>query len=109
MYPRKDHKKQDSEKKTGSLMPREEGAAESMDDFLSSLMLLNSLKSRKSSNYYEIDHETAMKFLLLEYRKQLIEAVEFMKARNENVPQKIEQAIKHIDDQSGWQHWVGKR
>jgi hypothetical protein len=80
-----------------------------MDDFLSSLMLLNSLKSRKSSNYYEIDHETAMKFLLLEYRKQLIEAVEFMKARNENVPQKIEQAIKHIDDQSGWQHWVGKR
>jgi hypothetical protein len=50
-----------------------------------------------------------MKFLLLEYRKQLIEAVEFMKARNENVPQKIEQAIKHIDDQSGWQHWVGKR
>lgn len=110
VYSKKDSKKRDSNKETGSLRDEKTGDEE-MDDMLSSLLLLSALnKGRKSysSNYYEIDHETAMKLLLLEYRKQLIEAVEFMKARNENVPQKIEQAIKHIDDQSGWQHWVGK-
>jgi hypothetical protein len=38
----------------------------------------------------------------------LIEAVEFMKSRNETVPPKIEEAIRLIDEQSGWQHWVGR-
>ena len=73
------------------------------------LMLLQAFQGRKSysTEYFEMDHDNAMKSLLLEYRKQLIEAVEFMKARNETVPPKIEEAIKHINDQAGWHHWAG--
>jgi hypothetical protein len=85
---------------------------DSMDaDVLSSLMIMQAFQGGRrsySSDYYDLDHESAMKMLLLEYRKQLIEAVEFMKARNETVPPKIEEAINHINDQSGWQHWVGR-
>lgn len=86
-------------------------SGENMDDMLSSIMLIRSLQGGRrsySSDYYDLDHESAMKMLLLEYRKQLIEAVEFMKARNETVPPKIEEAINHINDQSGWPHWVGR-
>ena len=73
------------------------------------LMLLQAFQGRKSysTEYFEMDHDNAMKTLLLEYRKQLIEAVEFMKARNETVPPKIVEAIKHINDQAGWPHWAG--
>ena len=86
---------------------------DSMDaDLMSSLMILQSIQGggrrSYSSDYYDLDHDSAMKMLLLEYRKQLVEAVEFMKARNETVPPKIEEAINHINDQSGWQHWVGR-
>ena len=83
--------------------------AENADDMLSSLMILQAFQGRKSysSDYYELDHDSAMKMLLLEYRKQLLEAVEFMKARNETVSPKILEAIKHINDQSGWAHWAG--
>lgn len=86
--------------------PKEESA----EDFINSLMILQAVQGRKSSyssDYYDLDHDGAMKMLLLEYRKQLIEAVEFMKARNETVPPKIEEAIKHINQQSGWAHWAG--
>ena len=61
--------------------------------------------AREAWEYRDMDHEHAMKSLLLEYRKQFLEAVEFMKARNESVPQNIEEAIKHINDQLG--HWAG--
>lgn len=83
---------------------------ESAEDFINSIMLIRAVQDRKSSfssDYYELDHDSAMKMLLLEYRKQLVEAVEFMKARNETVPPKIEEAIRHINQQSGWQHWAG--
>src|SRR6266496_1961261 len=87
-------------------------SSDSMDpDVLSSLMIMQAFQGGRrsySSDYYDLDHESAMKTLLLEYRKQLTEAVEFMKARNETVPPKIEEAINHINDQSGWQHWVGR-
>lgn len=84
--------------------------SESTEDVLSSLMLFQAFQGRGAfpSNYYELDHDSAMKLLLMEYRKQLIEAVEFMKSRNETVPPKIEEAIRLIDEQSGWQHWVGR-
>jgi hypothetical protein len=97
--------------KTTDLTLAEPGiTAENADDMLSSIMLLQAFQGRNrsfSSDYYELDHDSAMKMLLLEYRKQLVEAVEFMKARNETVPPKIEEAIRHINQQSGWQHWAG--
>jgi hypothetical protein len=103
----------DTSGKTGELtLPDSAMNAESAEDFFNSIMILRAVqgqgrKSSYSSDYYELDHDGAMKMLLLEYRKQLVEAVEFMKARNETVPPKIEQAIRHINQQSGWQHWAG--
>jgi hypothetical protein len=102
----------DSPGKTTDLTLAEPGMnAESAEDIFNSFMILQAVQGRNkssySSDYYELDHDSAMKMLLLEYRKQLVEAVEFMKARNETVPPKIEEAIRHINEQSGWAHWAG--
>ncbi len=51
-------------------------------------------------------HNTEMRILLNEYRKQLKEAIEFMKAKNESVSPKIQEALDYIDKQTG--HWIGK-
>jgi hypothetical protein len=107
-YRPKDSKKKDSTKKTGSLSTAGTGTEEGMEDMLSLLLWKNFQGKKSSSDYYDIDHESALKLLVLEYRKQLVEAVEFMKARNETVPPKIEEAIRHLDAQLGLQHWVGK-
>jgi hypothetical protein len=53
------------------------------------------------------DHRGGMRALLLEYRKELLEAVQFMKAKNESVPPIIEEAIKYINTQMGFKHWAG--
>jgi hypothetical protein len=66
--------------------------------------------STLSTSTYELsdaENLAAMRTILQEYRKQLVEAIEFMKARNEAVPQKIEDAVKHIDNQTV--HWAGKK
>lgn len=59
---------------------------------------------RESEN--EPDHRSGMRALLLEYRKELLEAEQFMKAKNETVPPIIEEAIKYINTQMGFKHWV---
>ena len=111
IYSKKDTKKKDSGKKTGSLYPEETSAEEAADEKLLQDLFFNAFRSRRShsSDYYDLDHDSAMKLILREYRKQLNEAVEFMKARKETVPPKIEEAIRYIDEQAGWQrpHWVG--
>ena len=53
----------------------------------------------------DTDLRIMMRKLLLEYRKQLIETVQFMNAKNEPVPPVIEEAIAYIDRQLGI-HWV---
>lgn len=105
--PKRDQRKHDTPKETGGLLALEGMAEEGVEDL--SLLVLKAFQDRTSysSTYYEPDHESAMKLLLMEYRKQLIEAVEFMKARNESVPPKIEEAVEYLNDQSGWRHWVG--
>lgn len=55
----------------------------------------------------DTDHRDGMRTLLLEYRKELLEAVQFMKAKDEIVPPIIEEAIKHINTQMGFKHWAG--
>jgi len=54
----------------------------------------------------ETDHDNNMKYLLIEYRKQLIETADLIREKNESVPQNIEDAIKHIGNQIG--HWAGQ-
>ena len=105
---KKDPRDKENERQTDLAIANEGLVEEGMDDMLSSIVLLQAFQSRRahSSDYYDLDHEGAMRLLLLEYRKQLIEAIEFMKARNETVPPKIEEARKHIDGQLG--HWVGR-
>ncbi len=55
----------------------------------------------------DTDQRAGMRELLLEYRKELLEAVQFMKAKNETVPVVIEEAIKYINNQMGFKHWAG--
>lgn len=47
------------------------------------------------------DHKKALRTLLLAYHQQLIEAVEFMRAKGEAVPPHIEDAIAHINNMFG--------
>lgn len=54
----------------------------------------------------DADHAHDAKALLLEYRNQFQEAADFIKAKNESVPQNILDAIRHIDNQIG--HWAGR-
>jgi hypothetical protein len=87
---------------------------EEIEESVQEIALVNLVKAisdnAASASTYELsdaDNLAAMRTILQEYRKQLLEAVEFMKAKNEAVPQKIEDAIKHIDNQTV--HWAGKR
>jgi len=50
------------------------------------------------------ENKKAMRTLLLAYHQQLMEAVEFMRARGEAVPPSIEEAIAHINNMFG--HFV---
>ena len=55
------------------------------------------------------DHRHDMRLLLLDFRQQFIEAIEFMKAKNEAVPPNVEDALKHINIVLGYKHWAGSR
>ncbi len=52
------------------------------------------------------DRRNAMRTLLLDYRQQLVETAELMKAKGERVSPPTLQAIAHIDEILGL-HWVG--
>ena len=53
------------------------------------------------------DHNNSMKTLLIEYRKQLVETSDLIRAKNEEVPHHLQEAIKHISNQIG--HWAGQQ
>lgn len=111
MYSQKGPRKKDFTKKSdGTAATDGKESDEEMGDMLNSLMILSSLRGRKSSSTdnQDYDHKDAMKQLVIEYRKQLLEAVEFMKAKNEAVPPVIEEAIRHLDSQLGLTHWIGR-
>ncbi|MCI0550967.1 MAG: hypothetical protein L0287_08425 [Anaerolineae bacterium] len=55
------------------------------------------------------DHRHDMRLLLLDFRQQFIEAIEFMKAKNEAVPSNVEDALKHINIVLGYKHWAGSK
>lgn len=54
----------------------------------------------------DIKHIHNVKALLLDYRKQLQEIVDFIESLNKTVPENIQKAIKYIDNQIGY--WVGR-
>jgi len=62
---------------------------------------------KSKSSEHDSDHRDGMRALLLEYRKELTEAVQFMNAKGEIVPAVIEEAIKYINAQMGFKHWAG--
>jgi len=81
---------------------------EEMDQFAEMLTILHDLQEDKPDEVEpkDIDHAHDVQALLLEYRKQFQETVDFIKARKEPIPQNILDAIKHIDNQIG--HWAGR-
>jgi hypothetical protein len=85
---------------------------ESMDDVLAKLTLMRAVQQEKKSSSTadrdDADHRTNMRALLLEYRTQFIETIEFIKSRGEDVPAIITDALKYIEAQLGMKHWVGK-
>lgn len=82
--------------------------ADEMDQFAEMLTILHDLQEDKPEEIEpkDIDHAHDVQGLLLEYRKQFQETVDFIKARKEPIPQNILDAIIHIDNQIG--HWAGR-
>jgi len=88
-------------------------------ELLSENVMLSELTKRFNDRVIEVseqklrdpekdsDHRDGMRALLLEYRNQLLEAVQFMKAKDEAIPPVIVDAIKFINKQMGFTHWAG--
>jgi len=54
------------------------------------------------------DQRDNIRNLLLEYRKQLLEAVQFVSAKGEEAPASVREAVNYINQQMGFKHWAGK-
>jgi hypothetical protein len=113
-YPRKSTKRTEPKKTVTSDLSKDKMLSPEELDGIQDLgyvhlikMLSDNTPSTSTYELSEAENLAAMRTLLQEYRKQLVEAIEFMKERNEAVPQKIEDAIKHIDNQTV--HWAGKK
>ena len=106
--------KQSSDKKRGKVdeAGKEEEDKEIPQDELDGQFaeVLNILQTmRGEADEYEeqeTDHDNNMKYLLIEYRKQLIETADLIREKNEQVPQNIQDAIRYIGNQIG--HWAGQ-
>ena len=72
------------------------------------LVMWNSMQEENTENdEIETDHDNNLKTLLLEYRKLFMETIDFIKAKNEPVPQNLLDAVRHIENQIG--HWAGRQ
>jgi hypothetical protein len=110
-HPKKSNKKEElktrehEEADEDMILSEEELMQENVTEAWKMIALSEIIKERKGSS--SMEHRDAMKSLLLEYRKQFLEAIEFMKAKNESVPPNIEEAVKHINSVLGYKHWAG--
>ena len=104
----KSHKKQPA-KEYGYYEDDEESVPQEEDgQFAEVLDILHGMqKEEEDQEVEETDHDNNMKALLLEYRKQLIETVDLIEAKKEEVPHQLRDAIKHIGNQIG--HWAGQQ
>jgi hypothetical protein len=80
---------------------------EGLDAAWKIIALSEIMNERKTFSSPSVEHRDSMKSLLMSYRKQFIEAIEFMKAKNEAVPANITEALKHINSVLGFTHWAG--
>ena len=91
-----------------AIIPQEEMG---MVQFAEVLDILHGMQEEnEETEVQDTDHDHNMKALLVDYRKQLIETADLIKAKNEPIPPNIEYAIKHIGNQIGYDqigHWVG--
>jgi hypothetical protein len=77
-----------------------------MKQFAEMLDILNTMRGEKEEyTPSDLDHAHDIQELLLEYKKQFQETADFIKHKNEPVPQNITDAIRFIDNQIA--HWVG--
>lgn len=110
-HPKKSNKKEEyrtrehEETNEDLILTDEELRQENVTEAWKMIALSEIIKERKGSS--SVEHREAMKSLLLEYRKQFLEAIDFMKAKNEAVPPNIEEAVKHINSVLGYKHWAG--
>ena len=65
-------------------------------------------KETASEHLKNPDHNNEMRALLLDYRNQFMEPIEFMRAKNEAVPPKLIEAVVYIEKQMGIR-WLGGR
>jgi hypothetical protein len=80
--------------------------ADEMKQFAEMLQIIHALQNDKEDENgpKDIDHSHAVQALLIEYRKQFQETADFIRNKNESVPQNILDAIRYIDNQIA--HWV---
>ena len=87
-------------------------SSEDMEDGLDNLVKLFEISKmfneRALPEHVDTDHRRDMQQLLLEYRKQFLETIEFMKTKNEAIPPFIEDAVQHINSVLGFRHWAGR-
>jgi hypothetical protein len=85
--------------------------SEEMDQFAEMLHILKDMQDEKDETEEaepkDTDHMHDVRELLLEYRKLFQETVDFIRAKKQEVPQNILDAIKHIENQIG--HWAGRQ
>ena len=110
---RQEHKQKDRD--TDDIIFRDDDLLE----LLSENLMLTELTKRFNDKIIEVadqkfrdpdkdsDHRDGIRALLLEYRNQLLEAVQFMRAKDEAVPPVIVEAVKFINKQMGFTHWAG--
>lgn len=98
--PADDPAKSASQKGADDSASKNESSEKTVTNILSSLL--------RSDKPKAIAHKDAMKLLLLEYRQLLIEAAEFIQAKNERVPDNILQGIQKVEIALNIIHWVGK-
>jgi len=65
-------------------------------------------KKPETEHINNLDHSNDMRTLLLEYRNQFMETIEFMRAKKEAVPPKLIEAVVYIEKQMGIR-WLGGR
>lgn len=87
------------------ILEDEELSNEGLDAAWKIIALSEMMNEMRSSSSSSMEHRDAMKSLLLSYRRQFIEAIDFMKAKNEAVPSNVMEALKHINSVLG--HWAG--
>ena len=72
------------------------------------LRILQAQREQREAEYYrDPDQKEVIQSLLLEYRKQFKETIDFIREKKEIVPQNMIEAITYIDGQLNFKHWVG--